>query len=381
MLNGSKIILPPFLACLMVATISNAKELNVGISLRKDTYNRSIESIERGFETARVLFEQEYPKTKVNYVAISHGIELQTIVDASNEIIKRKLPAVLGGELSEESIVFSDLLNPQKIIFMTPTSTTPKVTKDKAFVFRGCFSDDQVADKLADYTVENLKAKRIGVVHKLSTPYTDFLAKRYIERLIHHQKKFSDLHYIHSKIISKTTNFGSIIDDFIKDNVTHVAMLVHSSDLLQFFVQASAKKYFPVYIGSDGWGSNEGVFRDLIERQPKDTKFVSYRNSYWKEDNHSPLTKKFTDLYQKKYSEKPGAWQAIAFDSAWILLHAMKNAANPNDTEAIRISMKNTRDIPLVTTNRISFDENNTPRKNLYIYKIDSSGAKFERSL
>jgi hypothetical protein len=58
---------------------------------------------------------------------------------------------------------------------------------------------------------------------------------------------------------------------------------------LRFAFQARNLGFFPTYIGSDGWGDNEFIYRNLNQSVKEKTSFVGYRNSYWNEELNTPI--------------------------------------------------------------------------------------------
>ena len=359
------------------------KTLTVGVILRlNDKFNDTVATMLAGIETAKSLYEKKHPGVRIVLKRYPHGDDLESVLKATTRAVEEKVPAVIGGELSEESIVIGDKLAESKAIFITPTSSNPQVTENKPYVFRSCFSDTLVAGQLAHFTVEHLKPAAIGLVHNVSSPYTDFLSKRFIETMkeIEAGNPKKSIPIIHEKVLRDTRDFGPQIDAFIKGGVTHVAMLTHQSDLLKFAMQAADKNFFPVYIGSDGWGSNEHVYKNLVV-EPSQKKFVAYRNSYWKQDATTPIATEFRQTYEKNHLRKPNAWSAISFDAAWVLFTSMDKAAKPSDGESIRRAMVAIKDIHLVTAHHFKFGADNSPRKDLYIYKIDRGGINYEATL
>lgn len=359
------------------------KTLKVGVILRlNDKFNDTVATMLAGIESAKNLYEAKHPGVRIVLKRYPHGDDLESVLKATTKAVEDKMPAVIGGELSEESIVIGDKLAESKAVFITPTSSNPQVTENKPYVFRSCFSDTLVAGQLAHFTAGNLNPKAIGLVHNVSSPYTDFLSKRFVETIkeIAAQNPKKTIPIVEERVLRDTRDFGPQIDAFVKGGVTHVAMLTHQSDLLKFAMQAADKNFFPVYIGSDGWGSNEHVYKNLVV-EPSQKKFVAFRNSYWKQDATTPIATEFRKSYTKVNQRAPNAWSAISFDAAWVLFYSMDKAAKPSDGESIRKAMVAIKDLHLVTAEHFKFGSDNSPRKDLYIYKIDKSGINYEATL
>ena len=361
------------------------KTLNVGVVLRlNDKYNSTVSSLDTGIEVAKVLFEKEHPAVRINLKRYSIGEDLASSMTASAKIIEDKIPAAIGGEYSEESIVLGERLGQQKIIFITPTSSSPAVTENRPYTFRACFSDTVVAEKLSDFLVQKFKPKAVGLIHNLSSPYTDFLSKKFLETYDSHMAKEPENKRVpiyEEKILKDNQDFTSQIDHFIEKNVTHVVMLTHENDFLRFALQAANKKFFPIYVGSDGWGPNNKVFENFVKNSTYGDRFIAYRNSYWKEDSQSPRSKLFKAAYEKQIGRQPSAWSAVSFDAAWILFTAMDKVHNLKDGDEIQREMKKLKNLALVTSDHFTFGSDNSPRKDLQIYRIDKGGINYEATL
>ena len=361
------------------------KTLKVGIALRlDDKFNDTVYAMMTGIETAKALYEKRHPGVTVVLKRYPHGDDLASVVSAAAKANEDHTAAVVGGELSEESLVLGEKLGEKHVVFITPTSSNPNVTEGRPYAFRACFSDRLVASKLAEFTARRLKPTVVGVLHNVSSPYTDFLSKQFIQtfdEIMASLPANKRVPLIEEKVLKDTQDFDQQIQNFIDKKVTHVAMLLHQSDLLKFALQAANKGFFPVYIGSDGWGSNEHVFKNLVSESPFGARFHAFRNSYWKEDSRSKMAVDFKAAYEEQHKRKPTAWSAISFDATWTLLVAMDRAKDPNSGESIRAALTNIKDLQLVTADHFKFGSDNSPRKDLFIYRLDKSGVNYEATL
>jgi branched-chain amino acid transport system substrate-binding protein len=359
------------------------KVLNVGIILRlNDQFNESVSAMMTGIETAKALFEKDHPSVKIVFHKYAHNEDLESVVAASNLAIKDKVPAVIGGELSEESFVLRDKLGANKIVFITPTSSNPAVTENQPYAFRACFSDRLVASQLANLTIDHLKPKVVGLLHNVSSPYTDFLSQQFLETFKERMSKQSQsIPIFEEKVLRDTTDFSEQIRHFMDNKVTHVIMPVHQTDFLRFQLQAAGLGFFPVYVGSDGWGSNDNVLRKFVTESKTGVNFVAFRNSYWKEDANFEMANRFKGQYAMMNKKQPTAWSAISFDAAWVLFTAMSQVKDVNNGTAIRDQLHAIKSVKAVTSEHFSFGPDNSPRKDLYIYRIDKDGIRYEVTL
>ncbi len=367
------------------ASPSEQKSLTVGVVLRlSDKYNSTVPALDNGIQVAKILYEIEHPGVKITLKRYSIGEDLTSSIHASEQIIADKVKAVVGGEYSEESLVLGEQLGPQKVVFITPTSSNPSVTENRPYSFRACASDKAVAEKLAKFTVNHLKPNAVGLIHNLSSPYTDFLSKKFLEVYEAEMKKRSpekQIPIFEEKILNDTQDFSKQIDLFIEKKITHVVMPTHETDFLRFAIHAATKKYFPIYIGADGWGPNNKVYENFVKNSGYGNHFIAYQTNYWKEENTSPAVKLFKSTYEKETGVPATSWAGSAFDAAWILFSAMDKTHNLQDGSEIQKNMKTIGGSNLITTNHFKFGSDNSPNKDLFIYRIDKSGIRYEVAL
>lgn len=97
-------------------------------------------------------------------------------VSVANQAAGEGIRYVVGPVLSGTSMAASDVLAENGILMVTPTATTPDLTTRGLWnVLRTCGRDDQQAEVAAAYVVENLKDKKIAVLHD-KAPYGKGLA-------------------------------------------------------------------------------------------------------------------------------------------------------------------------------------------------------------
>ena len=97
-------------------SLAEQRRVTVGVALRlNEQYDHHLISYTRGIETAQYLFSQRYPSLIIALKTVPHGWELSSVVDAANSLIQARVPAVLGGEMSEEALVLGERLEAEKI--------------------------------------------------------------------------------------------------------------------------------------------------------------------------------------------------------------------------------------------------------------------------
>src|SRR5947209_17023923 len=87
-------------------------------------------------------------------------------VSVANKFVGDGVKFVIGHFNSGVTIPASDVYAESDILFITPSATNPKITDRKLWdAFRTCGRDDQQGMLWAEYARDNLKDKKIAVLH------------------------------------------------------------------------------------------------------------------------------------------------------------------------------------------------------------------------
>ncbi|MFY7991922.1 MAG: amino acid permease [Bacteriovoracaceae bacterium] len=362
-------------------TFASDKTLNIALIFRfADKFNGTILSLDKGLELARKDFEKKH-KVKINFKKYPHDEKLTSVISAAQKALNDGHFIIIGGENSDEAMAISEVIKDKKVILMTPTSTNPKVTLDRPYNFRASISDDKVAEKIAEFVLKELKGKRIGVLHNVSYPYSDYLSKRFIHRfneLIETSQSYGDERprLVEQKVVRNQTDLKKEVKFFKDQGVTHQIVLSFNSDLLRFYSEASSQGFNPKYIGSDGWGLSEAIFK-AVQNSKSASSFEAYRNVYWNGTSSTKSNILFKENFKKVYGEEANAWSAIAYDSLTIIGESALSVKTELNGEKLKDALKKYEGKNLLTSDLLKFDQNNTPDKDVIIYKIDKKGIGF----
>jgi amino acid efflux transporter len=361
---------------------ASPKVIDIAVILREDDgFNQTTRFLEKGLELAKAEYEKA-GKLKVNFKKYFHTEKLSTVMEAAQKAVKEGSYIIIGGENSDEAMAISEVIAGKEIVLVTPTSTNPKVTLGKPFVFRSCVSDDKVADKLAAFVFSELKSKRVGILHNVSYPYSDYLSKRFNSRINEliantssHQS--NSVRVVEKRIVRNQPNFSQEIEFFKKQGVTHLVLLSFQSDLVRFQSQAMAAQFQPQYIGSDGWGLNEAIQKQILGSNPRENAFVGYRNMYWDGTSSTPANLAFKDAFKRHFNTPANAWAAVTYDTATFIFESFLSIDGKANGSSLQRELRKYKGKSLVTSERFSFDENNTPDQDVVIYRIDKNSAGF----
>jgi len=100
-------------------------------------------------------------------VLMDDGCEPKQAPTVANRIINDGIGFVVGHACSGASIAASDIYDNNSVVMITASSTAPVLTDGKNFdfIFRTIGRDDQQGPAAADFIMNNVKPKRIAVLH------------------------------------------------------------------------------------------------------------------------------------------------------------------------------------------------------------------------
>jgi len=346
-----------------------AEPIRVGVALRfTPDMNSNASDLYEGIQLASDDFNAKNPKIAVKLVKYPHKNGHDSVEDAAQKIVDDKVQYVIGGEMSDEAFTLAETFKDHSILFLTPTASNPLLTAGNPLTFRTCFSDDDVAREFAKSLAAKKSIRSLGVLHNTASAYSDYVTNAFLghyEALVGKKVAIHEFRYA-----GETPQFDSAVEEFKKAKVDTVVAFTLLQPLKSFYVAAQKAGLNPLYVGSDGWGTTEGVIKELPG-------FKGLRNDYWNPNAKSAVIARFKKAIQKKYDHAANAWNAQGYDTAWILFQAIarsKNASAENVASALR---SGTFD-GTVTAHSIRFGRNQTAEKKMELYRIEGGEGKLK---
>lgn len=283
-------------------------------------------------------------------------------VAAANKLANLKVAGVIGEYCSSATIPASEVLNEEKITMITPASTNPKVTqRGFKYMYRMCGLDIHQSAAAGKFMKDQLKAKSVYIVDDKTT-YSQHLAefvaeeakKAGINVLAHEHVNEGDMDY--SAVLTKVKQANP--DVFYMSLQNYSAGIRMIKQLRQMGLKCAVLAQDAVY------------HPNFIKEAPEQSQGVFFTFGY--ADKNAAVYKKFLEKYTALHGE-PGAYSAYAFDSAYALLTAIKNAKSV-DADKVRAEMMKLNLVGASKT--IKFQDNGDSGSNYVIYKVE--GDKFK---
>lgn len=290
----------------------------------------------------------------------------EEVAVAANQLIQqRRVLALLGDIGSSRSLVMAPIAQSFQIPMVTPGATNPRVTQVGDFIFRTCFIDSFQGEVMADFSIKNLKIRKIAILKDIKSDYSMGLAEAF-------EKSFEKLG---GKILVSQA-YGSGDLDF-KAQLTAIrtktpeALYIPGSYMEVGLIARQARDLgiqVPI-IGGDSWDSPRLI--EIAGNAIED----SYFSNHYAEDDPSDTVRKFVVRFKRAYHVEPDGLAALGYDGARVLLDALKRAKSL-DPKSVREALSETRNFP-VLNGTISIDSNRNAKKSVVILQIVKGKFKY----
>ncbi len=276
-----------------------------------------------------------------------------------------KVVAMLGEVASGRSLEAAPICQAARVPQISPSSTNPKVTEMGDYIFRVCFIDPFQGTVMARFARGTLKAKVVAVFSDAATPYSQGLAAAFKERYVAEggtivlDQKYNggDKDFKAQLTAIKGANPEAI---FVPGYYTEAGLIAQQARQLGITV--------PLF-GGDGWESVK-----LIEIGGQAIEGC-YFSTHFSPEAKSPQVERFVARFKEKYGEDPDAMGALGYDSAMLLVDAIKRAGSTEGPK-VRDALAATKDFQGIT-GTITLDPNRNASKSAVILVVRDGQFRF----
>jgi branched-chain amino acid transport system substrate-binding protein len=262
--------------------------------------------------------------------------------EAANAVTKlisqNNVIAVLGEVASSNSLAAAPICQSNKVPMITPSSTNERVTQVGDYIFRMCFIDPYQGEAMANYVAKTLKLTNAALLVDVKSDYSTGLAANFERTFLANG----------GKIVGKQSyakgdsDFRAQLTTLKGTNPQVIFVPGYYNDIGQIAIQARDLGMNMPLAGGDGWESPK-----LIEIGGKALEGCFYSNHYHVDDP-SPAVREFVQKYEARFGAKPDSLAALGYDSARVLVDAIKRAGT-TDGPKLREAIASTKNFNGVT--------------------------------
>jgi branched-chain amino acid transport system substrate-binding protein len=355
---------------------SDSKTIKVGVNLELSGGVASYgESLENGIDIAvdEINKAGGVKGKKLEIIKVDNKSEA---AEATNGAIKLtsqdKVTAIIGAATSGDTVAQAQIANDTKTILLTPSGTSPNVTvgdngKLNEFVFRTSYIDPFQGIVAGNFAAKELNVKNAAIFADSASDYAKGLAAAFKETY----EKAGGKVVAEEAYVAKDTDFRATLTRIKAKNPEFIFIPGYYEEVGLIVKQARELGITAPLMGADGWDSPKLV--QLAGADALNNTFIT--NHYTSEDPDKNI-QKFVTTYKEKFNgESPNAFNALGYDTVYLLADAIKRAGG-TDTTKIKEALENTKDFSRIT-GKITIDKDHNPIKSATVLEYKDGKQVF----
>ncbi len=277
---------------------------------------------------------------------------------------------LVGPQSSKQAIPAGEVANNYKTPMISPWSTNPDTTKDRPFVFRGCFLDPFQGPVLANFIKEEFGFSKAAVLYDVASDYPKGLAEFFKEAWEKVNGPGSVVAF--ESFTTKDADFSSQLTKIIKSGAEVLFTPQYYNEVALIVQQAHELGWNKPIVGSDSWGSAE-----TVELCGKDC-YGLFFSTHYAAAGAKGATKAFIDRYNKKHGYVPDDVAALTWDALGLVQASIQSCGKitgnvEKDRQCIRDAMAKIKEYDGIT-GKMTFTEDGDPIKCAVIVRISDKG-------
>ena len=311
---------------------------------------------------------KKYP---VELVIEDNESKAESAVKANTKMITEdEVLVIVGPQSSKQAVPAGDVANNYETPMITPWSTNPDSTKDRPFVFRGCFLDPFQGPVLANFITEEFGFTKAAVLYDVASDYPKGLAEFF-------KMAWEKIHgpgsvVAYESFTTKDADFSSQLSKITKSGAQVLFTPQYYNEVALIVQQAHELGWTGPIVGSDSWGSAE-----TVTLCGKDC-YGLFFSTHYAAAGAKGATKAFIDRYEKTHGYIPDDVAALTWDSLRLIQTAIENSGKisgkiKKDRKAVRDALAKIKNFKGITGD-MTFTEEGDPSKCAVIVRISDKG-------
>jgi len=284
-------------------------------------------------------------------------------------ITSDKVVAVLGEVASGLSLAGGAVCQERGVPMISPSSTNPKVTAGRDYVFRVCFIDPFQGFAVAKFAKDSGYGK-VAVLYEQSAPYSKGLRDEFKK----HFEKMSGTIVADHAYTKGDQDFSAQLNAIRTTSPDAIFVPGYYTEVGNIAIQARKLGIKAPLLGGDGWDSEQlaKIGGEAIEK--------CFYSNHYAPDQPSDAVKNFVAKYKKAYSDQtPDGLAALGYDAMLVLADAMKKSKSLKGSD-LRDAIAATKDFKGVTGS-ISIDKNRDAKKAAVIVEMKKGMPVFKATV
>jgi branched-chain amino acid transport system substrate-binding protein len=289
---------------------------------------------------------------------------------ATKLITEDEVLAIVGPQASSQAIPAGEMANNYGTPMISPWSTNPDTTKDRPFVFRGCFLDPFQGPVVANFIKDEFDFTKAAVLYDIASDYPKGLAEVFKEAWEKLNGPGSVVAF--ESFTTKDADFSSQLTNIINSGAQVLFTPQYYNEVALIVQQAHELGFKGPIVGSDSWGSAETV------KLCGEDCYGLFFSTHYAAAGATGGTKEFIERYEKKYGYTPDDVGALTWDALRIVQTAIENSGKltgklDQDRTAVKDALANIKEFEGIT-GKMTFTPDGDPIKCAVIVRISEKG-------
>ena len=319
---------------------------------------------------------KKYP---VELVIEDNESKAESAVKVNTKLITEdEVLAIIGPQSSKQAVPAGGVADNYKTPMISPWSTNPNTTKDRPYVFRGCFLDPFQGPVLANFIKEEFGYTKAAVLYDVASDYPKGLAEFFKQAWERQNGPGSVVAF--ESFTTKDADFSSQLTKINRSGAQVLFTPQYYNEVALIVQQAHELGWNKPIVGSDSWGSAE-----TVKLCGKDC-YGLFFSTHYAAAGATGATKEFIDRYNKKHGYVPDDVGALTWDSLGIIQEAIQSSGQltgdiEKDRQSVRDALAKIKEFNGIT-GKMTFTEEGDPIKCAVIVRIsDKGGFEFYKSV
>jgi branched-chain amino acid transport system substrate-binding protein len=287
--------------------------------------------------------------------------EKQAVAKAQTLIKTAKVPIIIGGVTSSSALALAPVCEAEKVVLLSPTASSPKLSGAGQYVFRNYPSDALEGKVMAEYAVRRMNVRDVAIFY-IDNEYGQGLMNVFKERFT---GLGGNIQMEHS-YPPGTAAFTAPVKELKANPPDGIYVIGYYTEIANILKEINKQKVESKII------SVEGLVQPMVLETAADVvEGVIYPQPHYNPESPDPKIQEFVKAYRAKFNTKPDIDAAFAYDALRIVAKAIEQSASYPVDLRDRIADVSMRGI----IGDISFDSNGDVDIRPEIFQI--KGGKF----
>ena len=320
----------------IMATSAFAKEINMGVIMPMSGALAGYGQVAyEGVELAQTLQPKLKNGDSIKLILVdTKGDKVESANAATRLIASDKVVGIIGEMISTNTAQIIAIADKKQIPVIAPAATNDKLTENRVYANRVCFSDSFQGTVVANYATKELGLKTAVIVTDQAQVYSLGLSKAFTQAFTKNGGKILK----EVRISSGDKDFKAVVSQIKALNADFVFLPVYHTEAAMIKRQAKQVDLNKPFISGDGVANQ--TFIDLGGDAIEGYMFTDAF------DHSAPPTQKSKDFIAA-YAKKTGkeglnSFTALGADAYNIMVDAMNRCANPEDSVCVNTEIRKT---------------------------------------